>query len=84
MIVTDCAFRRDRSFVSTTTHEPEILTEAVRWAVLERLVRAGWTQEDEATAMRSLRKFVSLGLEGDGGGLGPGLSEVTNPEGAAS
>ena len=51
LVVSDGAFRRDGSFVTQTAHEPAVLAEAWRRAVLALFVRQGWLEEDAAAAM---------------------------------
>jgi hypothetical protein len=51
VLLTDGAFRRDGRFVPAATHNPGVLTEVVRGAVLSLFVRAGWLEEDAAAAI---------------------------------
>ena len=51
LVVSDGAFRRDGSFVTQTAHEPAVLAEAWRRAVLALFVRQGWIEEDAAASM---------------------------------
>ena len=53
LVVTDGAFRRNGSFVALTAHDPAVLAEAWRRAVLALFVREGWLEEDAAAAMLS-------------------------------
>ncbi len=51
VLVTDGAFRRDGTFLPAPAHDPAVLEEAWRRAVLAAFVRAGWLEEEAATAM---------------------------------
>lgn len=51
LVVTDGGFRRDGSFVAMPLHEPPVLAEAWRRAVLALFVRQGWLEQDAAAAM---------------------------------
>ena len=51
LVVTDGGFRRDGGFVTQAAHEPAVLAEAWRRAVLSLFVRQGWLEEDAAASM---------------------------------
>ena len=51
LVVTDGAFRCDGTFVTQTAHDPAVLAEAWRRAVLALFVRQGWLDEDAAAGM---------------------------------
>ena len=51
LVVTDSAFRRDGTFVAMTAHDPAVLAEAWRRAVLRMFVRRGWLEEDAPASL---------------------------------
>jgi hypothetical protein len=65
--LTDGLFRRDGGFVPAPVHEPAVLEEAWRRAVLAGFVEQGWLEEEAAAAM------MSWPHSGFGAYLGPQL-----------
>ncbi len=53
VLLTDGAFRRDATFVPLPPHDPAVLEEAWRRAVLAWFVRQGWLESDDAAGMLS-------------------------------
>ena len=72
LLVTDGAFRRDGAFVPLPPHDPAVLEQLWRRAVLAEFVRQGWLDQDEAAAM------LAWPHSGFGAYLGPAIAE---PEG---
>jgi hypothetical protein len=54
VLLTDGAFRRDSTFLPAPVHEPAVLEQAWRRAVLAAFVGEGWLGEEAASAMLAL------------------------------
>ena len=69
VLLSDGAFRRDGSFVPLPPHDPAVLEELWRRAVLAWFVRQGWLDEDVAAGM------LAWPHSGFGAYVGPSIEE---------
>ena len=69
MLLTDGAFRRDGTFVPLPPHDPAVLEQLWRRAVLAWFVRQGWLEEEDAAGM------LAWPHSGFGAYLGPRIED---------